>query len=278
LTTALDCLSSINYTHLQAADSDSESFLSGSTVLVALLCGLLCLLLLVGTGRMIVASHRVLNPGLLVATLICLVFSVNVVSLLSSLQGQGKTASQDGAFRQMVVDDYASVYYAALLKRYGTDANADESRWLIAQEFKDQANIVSWKADWEHNVQQITALMHKAHANQTWAGEIQPLKDMDTFWGQYDAFDPQIRSLATNLSNANRLNDAEALSTGQSNQAFGHFTDAVDHLSQANRDQYTRTLNEMQGALLRDFWLSLGLFPLIGLVALWGVAISLKDF
>lgn len=278
LATALDCLSAINKAHLQAADDDAESFGAGSTVLVALLCGLLCLLLLIGTGRMIALSHRVLNFGLLVATLLCLIFSLNMVSVLHGLQGQGTSASQDGAFRQLVQDDYASIYDAALLKRYGTDANADESRWLIAQELKDQANSTFWQTDWERTVQHITDLMHQAHANQTWVEEIQPLKDMETFWGQYAALDPHIRSIATNLDNAQRINDAETLSTGRSNQAFGHFTDAVDRLSQANREHYLQTLNQTQGALLRDFWLCLGLFPLIGALALWGIVIRLKDF
>jgi hypothetical protein len=34
----------------------------------------------------------------------------------------------------------------------------------------------------------------------------------------------------------------------------------------------------MQGALIRDFWLSLGLFSLIGVLALWEVLVRLKDF
>lgn len=278
LTDALDCLRSINYAHLQAASTDSGNFLGGSTVLIAILCILLCVLLLFGTGRMMTASHRFINPGLLAATLISLIVSVNTVSLLSSLQGQSSQASQDGAFRQMVIDDYNSVYFAALLNRYGTDANADESRWLIAQEFHDQANLVHWQTDWDQNVQQIVSLMHKAHANQTWVEEIQPLKDMDTFWSQYHTIDGQIRSTTENLSDPHRLNDAESISTGKSNQAFGNFTNAVDRLSQANRDHYTQTLHETQGMLLRSFLLCLVLFPLAGLLAVWGIAIRLKDF
>jgi hypothetical protein len=278
LTDALDCLSSINYAHLTQAYNDSASFLTSTTWLLAVLCLFFCGLLLFGTGRMMITTHRLINPGLFPATLIVLILSFNVVSLLGSLGAQSSQAAQDGAFKQMVKDDYDSVYYAALLKRYSTDANADESRWLIAWEFNDQTNIQHWQNDWDTNVQSIQSLMQRARANQTWVEEIQPLADMDTYWNQYYSIDPQIRSAARNQSNPNWLHDAEFISTGTSNQAFGNFTNAVDRLSQANRDHYTATLNDAQSALTLSFVLSLVLFPLAGLLAVGGIAIRLNDF
>ena len=278
LTRALDCLSNINYSHLKSAYDDSSSFLSSETALIIALGLLLCGLLLVSTGRMMQKTHRLLNPGLLTATLIAVIFSFSAVGFLSSLQGQGSQPGQDGAFRQMVLDDYDSVYYAALLKRYGTDANADESRWLIAQEFNDAANIRHWQQDWNNNVSQIIALMKNAHANRTWNEEDAPLQDMDTFWQQYSTIDGQMRSTANNLSISTHILEAERLSTGQSNIAFGNFTDAVDRLSQANRDHYTATLGATQGTLILYFVLCLVLLPLSGLLATSGITIRLKDF
>lgn len=278
LTNALDCLSFINYSHLMAAYNDSASFLNIVTWLIALLCLLFCGLLLFTTTRMLMVSHRLINPGLLPALLIGLVLSISVVSLLGNLGAQSTQAIQDGAFKQMVMDDYNSVYYAALLKRYSTDANADESRWLIAQEFNDQANIQHWQNDWNSNVQQIESLIQKAQANQTWVEEIQPLADIHTYWNQYHAIDPQIRSDAVNLQDPNHLNTAEALSTGKSNQAFSKFVDAVGRLSQANRDHYTTTRNQASQSLTLNITLSLLLFPLAGLLAAWGIWIRLKDF
>lgn len=278
LTVALDCLSFINYSHLQEAYNDSASFLGSSLLLLALLSILFCALLLFAVVRMATTTHRLLNPGLVAASLIALLFSFNMIALFDNLGKQGTQASQDGAFRQMVMDDYASVYYAALLNRYGTDANADESRWLIAHEFHDQASIQHWQDNWDANVRKITTLMQKAQRNQTWVEEIQPLTDMDTSWKQYSSFDPQIRQKAQDQSNPNRLNDAELLSTGASNRAFSHFTDAVDRLSTANRDHYAATLDATNGALLTSFVLSLILFPLAGLLAVWGVGMRFKDF
>jgi hypothetical protein len=107
--------------------------------------------------------------------------------------------------------------------------------------------------------------------------EVRPLADIDTFWRQYHALDGQIRSLATQPEDPARLLKAEALSTGASNRAFSAFTAAVDRLGQANHAHYLLTLNATQGALARDFWFSLLLFPLAGLLATWGIVARLKD-
>lgn len=279
LTTALDCLSFINYIHLQSAYTDSGNFLGSATAWIIILALLLCLLLVIGTGRMVLRSHRLLNLGLLAATLLSIIFSISATSLLTSLQGQNLSdASQDGAFRQLVQDDYLSVYYAAVLKRVATDANADESRWLIALEFNDQANVTHWQTDWDQNVQQINTLIHNAQNNRTWTEEDQPLADMNTYWSKYFGLDSQIRSAAQNQSDPKHLLTAERISTGQSNQAFNQFTVAVDQLAQANQDQYNQTFNSINGTIMLYFVLSLVLFPLTGLLALWGVAQRLKDF
>jgi hypothetical protein len=278
LVDALGCLSSINYQHLQGAYADSASFLGGATALLVLLCVVFCALLLFGTVRLVLTTHHLLLPGLLGAVLLGLILSFSIVSLLNGLSGQGSQASQDGAFRQMVSDDYASVYYADLLNHYGADANADESRWLIAQEFNDQQSVQRWQVDWNTNVQEVETLIQKAHANRTWVEELRPLADMDTFWRQYRGLDGQLRDLATQQDNPNHLLNAETVSTGASNQAFSAFIDAVNRLGQANHAHYLQTLNETYGALTRDFWLSLLLIPLAGLLAIWGISMRLKDF
>ncbi len=77
-------------------------------------------------------------------------------------------------------------------------------------------------------------------------------------------------------SDANRIHDAQVLSTGKSNDNFYAFTKAVDRLSQVNRDYYNRTYAAINAALTDFIPLSLLLFPLIGLLALWGTTRRLK--
>lgn len=292
LSVALDCLSSINHHALEQANTDANSFLGGTFWLLLFLGVLLSGLLIFSTIRMMATSHRAINPGLLPAALIALILGVSLLGLVNSLGKQGdhtgwqadpvshidQAASIDGAFQQMVSDNYDSVYDAAILTRYATDANADESRWLIAQEFNDTANIQRWQTDWQYNVGQVHYWMQNAQNNLTWTEEQSPLQQMTTDWNQYDTIDGQIRSDATNQRDPNHLLTAEALSTGNSNSAFGHFTDAVSQLSAADQGHYNTTRDATSQSLGLSFLLSLVLFPLTGLLAVWGVWLRLKDF
>jgi hypothetical protein len=277
---------------LEQANTDANSFLGGTFWFLLFLGVLLSGLLILGTIRMMATSHRAINPGLLPAALIALILGVSLLGLVNSLGKQGdhtgwqadpvshidQAASIDGAFQQMVSDNYDSVYDAAILTRYATDANADESRWLIAQEFNDTANIQRWQTDWQYNVGQVHYWMQNAQNNLTWTEEQSPLQQMTTNWNQYVNIDGQIRSDVTNQSDPNRLLTAEALSTGNSNSAFGHFTDAVSQLSAADQGHYNTTRDATSQSLGLSFLLSLVLFPLTGLLAVWGVWLRLKDF
>ena len=272
LQTAIDCLSDINKSHLEGAYLDTQNFLGQTIELTGLFCAVFCLLLFFVTGRMTYITHRVVNIGLTLALLIAIGFSIASVSFFAGMAGD------TGSFKQMVRDSYDSVYAANLLKRYGTSANADESRWLIALKFNDQAAADRWQTDWQTNTQLVQQYMTKAKANQTYPEEIQPLSDMQDNWNQYFSIDGQIRNAATNTADANHLNAAETLSTGTSNTAFGAFEDAVDALGKANRDHYDSIYSSTNGALQVYILLSAILFPVIGLVAAWGVWQRLRDF
>jgi hypothetical protein len=280
LTVALDCLSDINNTALGKANRDANNFLSGSFWALVFWGLLLCGLLAFSTVYMMAATHRLVNPGLLPAVLIAIILSFNLFGFVGNLDKQSNNHQtlQDGAFQQMVADDYQSVYDATLLKRFATDANADESRWLIAQEFNDQPNIQHWQQDWNTNVVRVQSLMQNANANQTWDEEVQPLKDIDTYWKQYYALDGQIRTAENNQGDPNHTLTAEKLSTGESNLAFGYFTTAVQQLSNANQLHYNSTLSDTSSSLILYFVLSLVLFPLIGLLGAGGIWLRLKDF
>jgi hypothetical protein len=261
------CLSSINKAHLNAAYEDTVGFLGLAFALILIGCLLFCLLLVFTTWRMTVTTHRVINPGLTLAWLAAVILCFSIVTQFSSLGGR------HGAFGQMVKDDYDSIYAAALLNHVGNAANADESRWLIAIEFGDQPSVDHWQQDWEQNKAQVASLIAKAHGNRTYPEEDQPLADMDTYWAKYTALDSQIRAAATDQSIANpvtRLLNAEYISTGVSNQAFANFADSVAHLSAANHAYYVSTYAATSGGLSRSLTLSLVLFPLIGLMAVWG--------
>jgi hypothetical protein len=268
----IDCLNSINKGFLDNAYTDTVNFLGYTIVLTLLFCLAFCLLIGFTAWRMAAVTHRFINVGLTIALLVGIVFSFFAVTHLIELSGQ------HGAYGQMVKDDYDSVYYAAQLKHYGTAANADESRWLIALEFGDQAAADHWQQDWLNNTSRVRMLITRAQDNRTWPEEDQPLAAMQTNWNGYFTIDGHIRAAARNTSDPQRINTAERISTGVSNQTFGKFTDAVDQLSLANRSHFDSTYASEAANLTLYTTLGLVLFPLIGLVAAWGVSRRFKDF
>src|SRR5260370_3397908 len=152
----IDCLNSINKLHLDQDYGDSESFLCGSTLLVEALCTFFCLLLAFTVVRLMWYSHRRINVVTL-ALIAGLVYSFVVAGQFFGMAAQcrKKDAFRHGAFQQVVKDDFDSVYDTAQLRRYATDANADESRWLIALTFGNQASATDLSRDWQDNTQRV---------------------------------------------------------------------------------------------------------------------------
>jgi hypothetical protein len=268
----IDCLNSINKGFLDNAYNDTGNFLGYTIVLTLLFCLAFCLLIGFTAWRMAAVTHRFVNAGLTIALLVSIVFSFFVVTHLFELSGQ------HGAYAQMVRDDYDSVYYAAQLKHYGTAANADESRWLIALEFGDQAAANRWQQDWLDNTSRVRTLIKQAQDNRTWPEEDQPLAAMQKNWNGYFTIDGHIRAAARNTSDPQRIITAERISTGISNQTFGKFTDAVNQLSLVDRSHFNQTYASEAANLTLYTTLGLVLFPLVGLVAVWGVSRRFKDF
>lgn len=269
----IDCLSSINKGYLDAAYNDTVSFLGITTWLLGLLCLVFCGLLVFALIRMMLLTHRVINVGLTLAVLIALILSVMIETSFVTMAGR------HGAFGVMVQDAYDNIYDTALLKRYGTAANADESRWLIAVDFGDQVEINRWQQDWYTNRAHVNALMQQVGSNRAWPNEEdRPLADMQLHWSTYTSIDPQIRALANDTANPNRIHDAQTLSTNRSNDNFYTFTDAVDNLSRINRDHYTAIYQVTYATTAHFIPLSIILFPLAGLLAVWGISRRLRDF
>ena len=269
----IDCLSSINKGYLDTAYNDTVNSLGLTTILIGLLCLAFCGLLVFTLVRMVLLAHRLINIGLTLAVVVALTFSVIIITSFAGMSGR------HGAFGVMVKDSYDTVYSSVLLKRHATAANADESRWLIAVDFGDQVEIDRWQQDWDTNKAHVNALIQQVGGNLAWPDEEnQLLANMQAHWNTYTSIDPQIRALATNAANPNRIHDAQVLSTGKSNDNFYAFTDAADHLIAVNRDHYTASYNALYGSLTRLIPLSVVLFPLIGLLGVWGITSRLKDF
>jgi hypothetical protein len=266
----IGCFNSINKGYLDRTYDATVGSMGLSLVFVILSGLVFCAALLFATVRMAALTHRVVNLGLTVALVLGIGTSATVATRFVDLSGS------QGLFKRLVKDSYDSVYYSAILKRVGTDANADESRWLIAVQFNDPAAMDRWFKDWQANTKAVQASIAQAIGNETYPEEREPLSHIQQDWNTYAALDPQIRQRAM-ANDPNRLINAETLSTGASNQAFGVFADTIDRLSDANRAYYNRFYADTDTALSREIFLSAVLFPVIGLAALWGLYGRLKD-
>jgi len=231
-----------------------------------------CGLLLFATWRMAAITRRLINLGLTLALIGGLVQSVAVISRFAALGGP------QGTFKQLVRDSYDSVYYTNILKRYGTAANADESRWLVATQFGDQAGADRWFKDWQANIAQVQTSIARAIGNETYPEERAPLSTIQHDWNTYYVLDAQIRQRASAADNPDRIANAQRLSIGDSNAAFGVFVNTVNRLGGANRDYFDRIYRTAHATLNDDIVWSTILFPLVGLAAVWGIWQRLKDF
>lgn len=268
----IDCLGAINKAQLDTAYDGIQNTLTGMLVLLILFSLVLCAWLVVVTVRMMLITHRVINPGLTVAMLLAIILCIPLLSNYSALGGR------HGVFGEIVKDDYYSVYYAADLNRYATAARADETHWLIALQDGDQPQVDRWTQDWQNNKRRVRLLIAQAIENRTWPEEGKPLATMQDEWGTYEAIDDQLRSTAQVVGNPQRFDEAERLSTGASNQTFGTFTSAVDRLSTAKRNHFESSYNGAASTTTADAMWAIVLFPIIGLLAVAGVWLRLKDF
>jgi hypothetical protein len=268
----IDCFNFVNKSYLDRAYDSATGYLRLSLALVSVSSLILCGLLLFTTWRMATITHRLINLGLTFALLGGLVQSLVVIAHFGALGGQ------QGTFKQLVRDSYDSVYYTNILRRYGTAANADESRWLVATQFGDPAGADRWFKDWQANSAQVQTYIDRAISNETFPEERGPLSVIQRDWNAYSLLDAQIRQRASATNSPERIADAQRLSTGDSNAAFGVFIDTTNRLGDVNRDYFNRIYRTTHAMLSSDILWSTILFPLVGLAAVWGIWQRLKDF
>jgi len=261
LQTQVRCLAAINQVHLQQAYSDSLTFLVESSLVVSIASLFVVLLLVITLARIIRLSRRRIHVQLSLVVLLALGGCVYGCTTLFSLAGG------TGAFHRMVISDRVSIDAAARIRDYGTAANADESRYLIAENFNDASAIARWQDDWNKNSAQVMVDMQVAKKNMTYhPAEDNAYAGMEHWWSEYLQQDTNIRSSIKNSNpqDPNRALPAQEISTGISDQDFGSFLDATNRLARVNQDDYTQTLTGVQNLLDHAALLVLILLPLSG--------------
>jgi Tfp pilus assembly protein PilN len=277
-----------SYDQQRSALSTAESWTLGLGA--ALLTGLLALQVwLTRTFR------RIVNPALAAATLLAVAFLALAGTLLPDQGEQLRVARHDA---------FDSVVALSRARAVVSDANADESRYLLdrdrAPQYQDAfqtasqqiaalpgaditgydaalaAAIAAYRAD--HTDIRFGGFYGTEFRNITFPGERQAAEQALTTYQSYQLDDRRIRTLVA----AGRLNDAIAYGTslapGGSNAAFEAHDTALHRLIAINTDAFTTAAHDGRNQLTFRTPLLAGTAALVLLLCLLGVRPRLAEF
>jgi len=239
--------------------------------------------------------HRILNPGVLAAT-VCALLAV-------LLGGQALSASAEhlrGARR----DAFDSVVALSRARAIAYDANADESRWLLDPERRDQYGPAFLaKSQKLYGMSGATLSNYDAELDRTWqeyeadpkdlafTGEFRRELDNITFVGERDAAektvetyavyqrdDRKIRALVSQGKEREAVEFCMDWQPGTSNAHFGAYMDALDRLTGINRQHFAASVDEGRSQATGLLPWTCGLLLAAGALTLLGLRPRLGEF
>lgn len=212
-------------------------------------------------------TKRMVNVGLLVATLVCLVFQFYTVIGFIGAEANLKTAKQDA---------FDSIHALWQARAIAYNGNADESLFLIYHGNVPAQDQVT--ADFYNKAKQLTDIdpqvalnktlnnpsglpykfsgyLGNELANITFPGEKEVATTTLSKWAEYIKIDQQIRNLEKQGKYQEALQLNIGTKEGQSNYVFGLFDEALGKTLEINQKQFDDNIE-------RDF-LFLNKFPYV---------------
>ncbi|HBB30337.1 MAG TPA: hypothetical protein DDZ80_30885 [Cyanobacteria bacterium UBA8803] len=254
---AVTTLAEVNYTQLNVSYRNQQAQASRSLFMV-MISGLLLLGVLVGVQLFLnYRMRRILNPGLLVASVIALLFLGYTYQTLSSAAYHLKVAKENA---------FDSLYALRLARAIAYSANGDESRYLLDktfaptheqsyvqkinqiavipnnQTFESVANAYQATQDRKFKVAGFQGFLADALHNITFPGEREATVETLRSLGIYFIIDRQIRQ----LEQSGRHQEAIALCVGnnvnQSNWAFAQYKEAHQKVLNINMAAFQESI------------------------------------
>jgi hypothetical protein len=257
---AADTLTKVNFDALKQA-YDSQSAMAGFNALLVIVAGLALLVALITTQLFLTRRmHRLINPGLLAATVLAALFLLFAVNRLRGSTHHLKVAKEDA---------FDSVHALWQTRAVAYDANGEESRWLLdrpqanvyEQAWLDKTAKIARLPDGQsydtvatgsatgQKVSGFTGFLADELNNITFPGEREAAVATLRAYGVYFGIDGQIR----NLENTGRQDEAVKLCTGskpgESDWAFGRFDDALGATLKINQDEFDTNWHAGQGSV-----------------------------
>ncbi len=250
---AADTLDAVNSTELERTYNE-QRFATAEALFFVIISSLLLLGVLVALQLFL--NHRmrrILNPMLLAATAIAIIFLGYTINAFFSASYQLKVAKEDA---------FTSLHAVRQARALGYGVNAEQGRYLLdgadatkyQQAFLDKAaKIVNIPANQTFEtvaaasaqglkVEGLTGYMALELNNITFPGEREAAVQSLSTFGSYLMIDKQIRQ----LQKSGRHQEAIALSTGynpgQSNWAFGEFKKANQNTFDLNQKAFDKAI------------------------------------
>jgi hypothetical protein len=279
----LPASSALNHANLSQLDSIYASFTKNinNVMFFMRLLGIAFLIILIGTQvYLFKKTHRILNIGLLIATIL---FSVNFVysaSALNSVKSDLYTAKHD-AF------DSLNALLSAKAEAY--NANAIESLYLLHNgtgivQTADTINFNLSAARLNSDPKAALAggkfegYLNDALSNVTFSGEKEAVGVALQQWAKYVDIDKQIRSLEYD----SKHNDAIALcvgyAAGQSNFEFAKFDSALGDTININQINFDSSINSAFKTLNMFPYITAVFLVLISTASILGMKARIDEY
>jgi F0F1-type ATP synthase assembly protein I len=235
-----------------------QRFSTASSLSMMLLCGLLVLGILIGVqiflnNRM----RRILNPGLLAASVVTIVFLGYAIQTLGAAADHLKVAKEDA---------FDSLFALRVSRALAYSANGDESRYLLDKSlaskheqaflqktskiaeipathtFASIANAYQTTEDKDFKVPGFKGFMADDLHNITFTGERIASVETLRFFGFYVDIDKKIRQLEQSGKHPEAIALCIGNKTDQSNWAFDRYKDAQQKVININMEAFQKSI------------------------------------
>lgn len=228
--------------------------------------------------------RRILNPMLILTTLLVLGFVLYTFNVLGEERHQLKVAREDA---------FESIHALWRARAVAYSANADESRYLLdvahawgyEQKFHQKAAELAGtsfdrmleEAGQGRKVEGDSYLARELN-NITFPGELIAATDALARFRDYMNIDARIRSLQQNGKHAEALALCMGMNEGESNWAFDRFDQAITRTIQINQDEFDRAVDRGFSALSNFEIKATIVAVIIALLAFFGLLKRLQEY
>ncbi|MFF4500401.1 hypothetical protein [Streptomyces sp. NPDC001401] len=274
---------------------DARSALSAQLAAAVALGGLLLAVLGVLQWYLARRFHRILNPGVLAAT---------VCTLLAVVLGAQMLAATAGHLRGARRDAFDSVVALSRARAIAYDANADESRYLLDPQRRDQyaaaflaksqqlyglkgASLASYDGElaraWsayraDHHDLRFTGEYRRELDNITYAGERAAAEKTVETYAVYQRDDRKIRALVAGGKEREAVAFCISWEPGMSNAHFGAYMAALDRLIAINRGHFAASVSDGRSVVTGLLPWTCGLLLAGSVLTLLGLRPRLAEF